>query len=77
MWELESWGRIETFQNPSNVYIGENTEESYKELTRLAVCCAALKKSPQLVWFDLVSLFNGFINLCRLSNAKAILLEEL
>ena len=29
-----------------------------------------------LVWFDLVSLFNGISTLSRLFNAKAILLEE-
>ena len=28
------------------------------------------------VWFGLVSLFNGISTLCRLFNAKAILLEE-
>ena len=27
-------------------------------------------------WFGLVSLFNGISTLCRLFNAKAILLEE-
>ena len=29
-----------------------------------------------LVWFGLVSLFNGISTLCRLFNVKAILLEE-
>ena len=39
----------------------------------VCVCGSAYQR---LVWFGLVSLFNGISTLFRLFNAKAILLEE-
>ena len=32
--------------------------------------------TQNVIWFGLVSLFNGISTFCRLFNAKAILLEE-
>ena len=47
-----------------------------RRFTSFYFVCFSILSQHKLVWFGLVSLFNGISTLFRLFNAKAILLEE-